>query len=503
MDSINAYDFPAATFYYYITARDDLPNEYESAPSDYIGKSWLLKPSSPAGFAASAGDQKVNLSWNANPEENIDGYNIYRSTNPMQEGPPCINAGLVDDIAYEDSSLVNGTTYYYRITAINSYALESGYSDEVYALPKDSMELFQVLGIKSNLMEDSNPGTPADLNYKDTGMKLSWSQVTKNKDGTTCNDLKGYVIYRSTSIEGVFSRVAFVEGWENSFWTGEENHGEELYYYMIKALDTSGNLSEDSMILDSSENSNVIVTIDNDKTVSLFAPRMVNSIFYKDVNSYKEDIRIEIQRNRQDEAGDIIMSYTFLAKKGETDEIIKDFVFEKPLVEINIPYRIEDGAVRCLRYNIPENKAADSLALYWYNGVQWIKLGGNVDSRNHVLSVKTRRIGKYAIKPAMAAVSFGIESIYPDKIFSPNGDGWNDYFEIQYANPQNACLSGKIYDVKSRFVADMEAGLNGNSFTWDGRDNNGNYVSGGVYIYQLKSSGAEEKVLNGTCVVVR
>ncbi len=54
------------------------------------------------------------------------------------------------------------------------------------------------------------------------------------------------------------------------------------------------------------------------------------------------------------------------------------------------------------------------------------------------------------------AISFEIEEVRPDKIFTPNGDGWNDYLEIQYDNPYDALVKGKIYDLKGRLVAKME-----------------------------------------------
>jgi len=41
-------------------------------------------------------------------------------------------------------------------------------------------------------------------------------------------------------------------------------------------------------------------------------------------------------------------------------------------------------------------------------------------------------------------------STQPDKIFTPNGDGWNDYFEITYENPADGMVNGKIYDLKGK-----------------------------------------------------
>ena len=99
--------------------------------------------------------------------------------------------------------------------------------------------------------------------------------------------------------------------------------------------------------------------------------------------------------------------------------------------------------------------------------------------------------------------SFEITRIRPDKIFTPNGDGWNDYFEIQYANPKDGSVKGRIYDLRGALVAEMGKGATENSLRWEGKDINGNPAPGGVYIYQIQVTGPEKKVINGTVVVAR
>ncbi len=98
--------------------------------------------------------------------------------------------------------------------------------------------------------------------------------------------------------------------------------------------------------------------------------------------------------------------------------------------------------------------------------------------------------------------SFEIK-VRPDKIFTPNGDGWNDYLEIQYDNPYDAIVSGKIYDIKGRLVAKMVKEESKERLTWDGKDLNNNSVAGGLYIYQVEVTGPENKVFKGTIVLVR
>ncbi|MBI4422271.1 MAG: hypothetical protein HY554_01000, partial [Elusimicrobia bacterium] len=60
-------------------------------------------------------------------------------------------------------------------------------------------------------------------------------------------------------------------------------------------------------------------------------------------------------------------------------------------------------------------------------------------------------------------------------------------------------VEGKIYDTRGAFVADMKAGAQPDTLTWDGRMN-GRVVTGGVYLYEIRSEG---KTFNGTVVVAR
>ena len=109
------------------------------------------------------------------------------------------------------------------------------------------------------------------------------------------------------------------------------------------------------------------------------------------------------------------------------------------------------------------------------------------------------------VEGKFSETSFEIEEVLPDKIFTPNGDGWNDYFEIQYDNPYDALVKGKIYDLKGRLVADMKKdereGID--RLIWDGNGLNDNPVTGGLYIYQVEVSGSENKVIKGIIILVR
>ena len=74
----------------------------------------------------------VNLSWNGSSSSNISGYNVYRSVYQSSCGGYAkINAVLNTTTLYTDNSVVDGTSYCYAATAVNTSNQESAYSNIV------------------------------------------------------------------------------------------------------------------------------------------------------------------------------------------------------------------------------------------------------------------------------------------------------------------------------------------------------------------------------------
>jgi hypothetical protein len=89
-----------------------------------------LPPPAPGGVSAVAGKGQVTLTWNASSSANS--YNVYRSA--TSGGPYSPIANNVATTSYTDTGPTGGTTYYYVVTAVNSFG-ESGYSNEASAMP--------------------------------------------------------------------------------------------------------------------------------------------------------------------------------------------------------------------------------------------------------------------------------------------------------------------------------------------------------------------------------
>jgi fibronectin type 3 domain-containing protein len=114
----------ATTYYYYVTALDS--NGFESSPSNEV------VVVSPALTLEAVISTSVALNWTMPASTSgITGYNVYRSTTSGAEATPALASPTTS--SYSDTTVVPGTTYYYRVTALGPNGEESFGSNEVYA----------------------------------------------------------------------------------------------------------------------------------------------------------------------------------------------------------------------------------------------------------------------------------------------------------------------------------------------------------------------------------
>ena len=72
----------------------------------------------------------VMLNWTASPSSGVTGYNVYRST-ASGTGYTKINSARVGGLTYTDATVIDGVTYYYATTSVDSSGDESSYSQQV------------------------------------------------------------------------------------------------------------------------------------------------------------------------------------------------------------------------------------------------------------------------------------------------------------------------------------------------------------------------------------
>jgi Tol biopolymer transport system component/flagellar hook assembly protein FlgD len=98
-------------------------NSKTDATPPYITVTYtdLTPADAPKELKALTNGQDVSLSWKANPETDVSGYNVYRTSEGVKTK---ITTSLVTGAAYEDKGLADGP-YAYEVTAMDSYGNES------------------------------------------------------------------------------------------------------------------------------------------------------------------------------------------------------------------------------------------------------------------------------------------------------------------------------------------------------------------------------------------
>ena len=162
-------------------------------------------PSAPTGLAATAGNAQVSLTWNA--AATATSYNVKRSTTSGGSYTTISSPGTT---SYTDTSVTNGTTYYYVVSAVNGYG-ESGNSSQASATPV------------------APPPVPTGLTATagNQQVALGWSAST----GAT-----SYNVKRSTTNGGPYTQLA------NPATTNYTDSGltnGTTYYYVVSALNGS------------------------------------------------------------------------------------------------------------------------------------------------------------------------------------------------------------------------------------------------------------------------
>jgi fibronectin type 3 domain-containing protein len=163
-------------------------------------------PAIPAGLAATAGNAQVALSWSASA--GATSYSVKRSTTT---GGPYSSISAPASASYTDSSVANGTKYFYVVSASNS-AGESGNSAEVNATP-----------------ELPAPPAPANLSAVagNAQVALSWSA----SPGAT-----SYHVKRSTS-SGAETQIAAPT---STSYTDTSAKNGTKYFYVVSAVNAAG-----------------------------------------------------------------------------------------------------------------------------------------------------------------------------------------------------------------------------------------------------------------------
>jgi len=127
-------DLPDGKYYWSVQAIDNC----------FSGSPWATEqsftiiansPTAPQHLTSISSNQQVSLHWNKNTELDFLRYRIYSGTTANPTTKIDSTTGGILDTTKVITNLTNGTTYYFRITAVDSSGNESDFSNEVNATP--------------------------------------------------------------------------------------------------------------------------------------------------------------------------------------------------------------------------------------------------------------------------------------------------------------------------------------------------------------------------------
>jgi hypothetical protein len=172
-------------------------------------------PSTPYNLTANAGNAQVALAWWAAGDNGsaIIHYNVYRSAS--EDGTYSLIASPTD-LYYTDTGLINGRTYWYKVSAVNT-AGEGGMTVPVFSTP------FTVPDAPTNLSV-----TPSNAH-----VTISWTPPADNGYPNVTN----YTIYRSTNETGNYSLIASISGLN---YVDDNLTNGQTYWYMVSAANVAG-----------------------------------------------------------------------------------------------------------------------------------------------------------------------------------------------------------------------------------------------------------------------
>ncbi|OLN32081.1 cell wall-binding repeat-containing protein [Desulfosporosinus metallidurans] len=206
------------TYYYKVKAVNSSDSSSFSAKAYATTSQPDGVPDTPADLTATAASStQIDLTWD--PVSYAVYYYVYRATS---SSGTYTNITTVTTSNFSDTSVSVGTTYYYKVQAVNSFG-SSSYSSKVSANTTDSVG------------DLSAPTALTATVVNSTQINLTWKAVSS---------ALYYYVYRSTSSSGTYTMI----GTSTSAKYNDTSISiEDTYYYKVKATNGSDSSSYSSV----------------------------------------------------------------------------------------------------------------------------------------------------------------------------------------------------------------------------------------------------------------
>jgi len=225
-DSVEILDFdlvPGERYEYRVIPLG--PDGRPGPASKNLRVEWREPPAPPSRLKARPGDSVVELGWDASPDADVEGYNVYRAEAGEDPGTRPLNTRAVAGLNYVDLGPANNQEFHYTVRALvraGDLLLEGPPSPAASAVPRD--------------LDPPPPPAGVAVAVTDRGIRISWEPVVTD-------DLAGYRIYR---------RAAGVSDYEqltdkpirDTAYVDRKADTKKSWSYVVTAVDTAPSHNE-------------------------------------------------------------------------------------------------------------------------------------------------------------------------------------------------------------------------------------------------------------------
>lgn len=420
----------------------------------------------------------LTANWVTGSNNPVTEYWVEVSSNASRI-PVFSSSGWITATTFNFSGLTSKTTYYVQVKARNAALLETSFTDLTFALLPP-------------LLTGGEPlpsVVPQGGLQTDGTFTMAWQGVVYDVTGATA-PISGYRVYKSTGVTSAGTLQTFVPVASPLAYTDPTGGADAPRYYYVRTLDTEGREGESSVwVRTTTPLSYAVVAKDFRASAELAA------------SSFQQlaDSRVVLlwKRRPEGEGGKVFMDYELQAFNSSNGKPVSGLILRGGAGRFI--FQLPPGALGSSLFRPGVTFGPSDLAVFFFDGVRWIKVGGEVSSLAKTLTVETDRTGRYRVQQVLMPSQFSVLDVTPAKIFTPNGDGVFDEFIVTYTNPEGRAVEARVYDITGARVAEMEQ--RGTSMlVWNGRDESGSIGRGGIYIYQLR---AGDFTYNGTVVLAK
>lgn len=159
-------------------------------------------------YVKSKSNKKLEVVWNE--IKGANGYYIYRSTSKNKNYKKIATIRKAETVKYSDTDIKAGKTYYYKIKARNKISGKTGYSS------------YSSIAYGKTVVDTDIQAVRSKSSKK---LEISWKAVS---------DANGYYIYRSTSKDKNYQKIATVSGKNTVTYVDASLKTGKKYYYKIR-----------------------------------------------------------------------------------------------------------------------------------------------------------------------------------------------------------------------------------------------------------------------------